>query len=771
MKKITKIISKLANPILYFLQVSTATLFWSGCIALIFALLSFPIWNAIFTERNLSVAVQLSAPGVEIVRAYWDDPKSHPDAYESIIVQPLESQQWQVEIEALGENNPNARGFEVAVLDIKTSQMQVDWSQANFTGNWEMRDSIGSPQGKAAIAHSNDPDYPSQPGQIQSLSVPIEGGDLEIEIFAHRGSGKAKITINNTVREIDFYRRSGRHEMLKFPAFTAGDRMIRDYTIQAVDTPWRKIRFIPEGIGEVNIKSVRLRNQTLVREEKNQFILPWKFWNRWTCSIMATFLSFCMMLILFISSVHIWQGQPRKWLGIWSYKIVLSLTLSGFWMLVYYPAIMSADSLNQWSQALSNHYDDWHPPIMTLGMRSTLWVTDSPALFAFIQGFCLYFSVYLFIDLLLQSQKIRSRLQLLCFTLVPLIPTLWNYSVTLWKDVWLCTSFLLMLFSLLKSKETKKTAWFILYLILFGLSISLRTSAIFYFPFFAFESFVYLKQKLRFQTIAVIAIALFSIFVPLGFPQGINYLANANETHQEGKAILYDIIGTYLHTNPPRPDSFQEFFTPLANDTKTTSYERLKQFYSPISGDDYVWHQDAIFNYQKVEDNRTKILQFLLFKSILQHPIAYLRHKSQVWDYLLGFRGPQYPYDYGILKGNDLGLEENFKLSKIQEWTVGFILPGLDSFFLPKDFIYLVALLSIFSHIIQRIRKIKQVVKVKYFTPSVFLAGSLIASFMFITPVVNFRYLFASCIILICLSLVEFFAIVQNLYLALFQKY
>jgi hypothetical protein len=743
------------------LKIPKKILFWCSGIGFILALLSLPIWYYFIFVQSFPVEVELAAPGVEIVKAHWQNPDTHPNDYTPIIVKPVESKNWNVKIEALGEKNSRSQGYETVILDISTPEGQADWSQAVFSGNWEMRDSPGSPQETAAIAHSNKPEFGLHPGEIQAVEVPLEGGELAIKLFGHGGSGKVRVTVNNQEKEIDLFHRAGLHETLTFPAITQGDRQFRTYTIEATTPPAYKLQFIADN-GEVNVKSVKVSGKSLSANQNDEYILPIQFWQPFTSSLISAIAVFLLITTILVGASHIARGTPQKGLGTWSYIIGISILASGFWTFVYYPAIMSPDSLDQWSQALNNTYNDWHPPLMTLGMRLTLYVTDSPALFAFIQGIILYISIYALLNLLLKYRQINPKFQLLCFCLLPFIPTIWNYTVTLWKDVWLCTSLVLMLCSLLKLKETRKFSWFILYCILFGISISLRKSAIFYFPFLVLESWIYLKNTLQLKIVPLILISLVAIASPLGFPQGINHLANARETHQEGKAILFDIIGTYLHTAPPRPKEFRELFNPLVNEGKTPSYDRLLEFYTPVSGDDYVWHKEAIFSYDKVEEKRKELLRFLITDNILKHPTAYLAHKSKIWDLLLGFSGPQYPYDYTIYQDNGLGLASNSKFPQIQKLFINFILPGFKSFFIPRDFVYLLIVLAIASQIISKKKAIdKHPSEVRYYTSSLCVAGSLIASFMFITPVVNFRYIFASCVILIAIALVEFTEIVQ----------
>ena len=49
---------------------------------------------------------------------------------------------------------------------------------------------------------------------------------------------------------------------------------------------------------------------------------------------------------------------------------VIALVL---WRL-FFPGLMSADSIAQYGQALTGHYNDWHPPLLAIVIhRSSAW--------------------------------------------------------------------------------------------------------------------------------------------------------------------------------------------------------------------------------------------------------------------------------------------------------------------------------------------------------------------------------------------------------------
>ena len=282
-----------ATKVLNFFQTSTKNLYWSSLIAFVLALFSFTIWHQVFTFHNLPVQILMAAPGAEYVKVYWDDPERYPTAYERININPVISQTWQIKIESTGEKNPQSSSAEVWILDISTPRNRVDWSKAVMSSDkLELRDDPNGSQGKVAIAYSGKPQF---------LSVPIEGGDLTIKLLRHSYSGKVKVTVNDQVREIDLFDPNSGTESLTFFSIVKGDQVFRDYEIKLVDTDWHQIKFVSDRNSQVNIERINLENSIISLSRNQEYILPFKFWNRSSWAILATIVSSFWMTILFVS--------------------------------------------------------------------------------------------------------------------------------------------------------------------------------------------------------------------------------------------------------------------------------------------------------------------------------------------------------------------------------------------------------------------------------------------------------------------------------------
>jgi hypothetical protein len=130
-------------------------------------------------------------------------------------------------------------------------------------------------------------------------------------------------------------------------------------------------------------------------------------------------------------------------LQLMSLGLAASVAVSAFWTAVFFPAIMSPDSISQWQQAASGHYTNWHPIGMTLVMRGihlllAWWPLQAQiALVAWVQGILFWFGIFTLLNL----AKLPVRHKIVMCALMTLYYPVWLYTVTLWKDVWLAVMF------------------------------------------------------------------------------------------------------------------------------------------------------------------------------------------------------------------------------------------------------------------------------------------------------------------------------------------
>ena len=107
-------------------------------------------------------------------------------------------------------------------------------------------------------------------------------------------------------------------------------------------------------------------------------------------------------------------------------------------VLVFYPGIFTPDSMNQFDQARSGEFEDWHPPIM-----AALWfvferVHDGPEPLFFTHLLLFWIGIWAVSDAL---ARVGARWSAL-LPLIGLAPFVFNYLGLLWKDVALAAAWL-----------------------------------------------------------------------------------------------------------------------------------------------------------------------------------------------------------------------------------------------------------------------------------------------------------------------------------------
>jgi len=104
------------------------------------------------------------------------------------------------------------------------------------------------------------------------------------------------------------------------------------------------------------------------------------------------------------------------------------------WWAAFYPGVMTADSLDQWRQALSGDYNDAHPFVSTLFMDTFRWIKDTPAWVSLSQVIATSSLVAGFVSYA-QRRGVSWKLCAAIIAIFMIWPVYGIYSVTIWKDI------------------------------------------------------------------------------------------------------------------------------------------------------------------------------------------------------------------------------------------------------------------------------------------------------------------------------------------------
>jgi len=108
-------------------------------------------------------------------------------------------------------------------------------------------------------------------------------------------------------------------------------------------------------------------------------------------------------------------------------------------LLTFYPGSMSVDSYNQFYQAVSGVYDDWHPPVMAWLWRHLLWIKEGPQPMLLLHLGLFWGGLYLIWRMLAEKKS-------WCRILVPMIgfmPPVIGMVGVIWKDIGLGSTILM----------------------------------------------------------------------------------------------------------------------------------------------------------------------------------------------------------------------------------------------------------------------------------------------------------------------------------------
>jgi hypothetical protein len=134
---------------------------------------------------------------------------------------------------------------------------------------------------------------------------------------------------------------------------------------------------------------------------------------------------------------------PLRWRR-WRAADILTVVIALLVWRIFFPALMSQDSLVQYRQALAGRYDDWHPPLMAIVLHLVLLAGGGLGLLMLAQCLAGVFGLRA-----LASEAIRAlwpgrhddgaiawrSLLVLALLLLPLSPLAF-YLMTFWKDAW-----------------------------------------------------------------------------------------------------------------------------------------------------------------------------------------------------------------------------------------------------------------------------------------------------------------------------------------------
>ncbi len=283
---------------------------------------------------------------------------------------------------------------------------------------------------------------------------------------------------------------------------------------------------------------------------------------------------------------------------------------------MFSPGFMSSDTVDQYTQARTCQYSDWHPVAMTALWSLFMKVHYGPQTMLFMQLGMFWLACYLFAGFL-------GRFFGLVFLLIAIVsPFVQNFPGYIIKDVQMSFSWLLASVIIIDNLVNKKTAGALQKIVTLGLILYgalIRVDALpGYIPLFVLWCLQFSFFKRR-----TLLCAMTGILLLFAVQYGIRMLVKPTKGYAERKLYMHDLAGIYKETGE---DVFPvELYTVMPG--FDTAYIAAR--YHAATYDHIWWNGDNKATQPPASPEFMPALKSAWIKAITKHPGVYLQNR---WD-------------------------------------------------------------------------------------------------------------------------------------------
>lgn len=397
------------------------------------------------------------------------------------------------------------------------------------------------------------------------------------------------------------------------------------------------------------------------------------------------------------SASYVWIGRPKPHFSSASFIVAAALTMSLFWLLVFFPGRMTVDSLASWKEAGVGAYSTYQAPFVAMLMRMTQAFCDGPALYAFLQGWAFWAGI-----LFVLRQVIKNDKGFLFASLLFLgNPALWIYTSTIVSNVFSAAFALVALGCFLRLVQTDRFRYGWLGSAALALALCFRHDPLFLavVPLLCMGFGVKGKKGSRsWAAMQAVGMTLL-VLVPGRMIERLPSVVDHNTPY--GFALINQYVGTVYHARGTmNPEAFEQERVSMDERFGRGTLERLLKYYQCDSANymtEWEGHHDIIRT-QRIRDEQDFIVHKVI-TAASTWPGAYLEHKSCNLAHVLQVPGIQYFYAVGyrieedrhFLKGS--GIEYDSYLPALRDRLLSDLLEMVYSpkwMWLFRHWIYLV---------------------------------------------------------------------------------
>lgn len=292
-----------------------------------------------------------------------------------------------IHITATGESNKLGLGSEVWISDIIVDGKKVNLSGIELNGGWEDRGRLVS--------------YENQPAMINHKFEVAE--ECEVIFLTHPYSGYVMVGPADEEEKLDLY--SAEEKTISYKYKTGNKLSILEYVIAYISFLFTCIIITRNIVLRLLRYSAQKKSKKMSKDKKIKSYLLYS--------------GSCILI----------------WLVYW---------------LSYYPALMSADSIEQWKQAKGmTVLLDGHPVVYTLLIRLLASIWDSPAAVALFQIIVMA-SIVGVTFVYFENRGIKKGVLIVIATLFAILPSNAMMIMCIWKDIPYNLTLIILTFLLMK---------------------------------------------------------------------------------------------------------------------------------------------------------------------------------------------------------------------------------------------------------------------------------------------------------------------------------
>jgi hypothetical protein len=319
-------------------------------------------------------------------------------------------------------------------------------------------------------------------------------------------------------------------------------------------------------------------------------------------------------------------------------------------VVLFHPGFMSPDSLNQLLQGRTGNYTNQHPPVMSwlLGRFDHLLAGHGPT------GMLAFHALLLWSGLaLLASQLFEGRNGLVWMAAVGFFPPVLALSAPIWKDVSMAAALTLAMGLLLAADRTgsRSYLWASLPPLFYAWAVR-QNAMVAVVPLALLWSAALARGHQPPHRVLVASVAALSLLGGFALTAGAiqGSLTGHRDFHNGQTIPLFDLQAMSLLTHQNLMPPYELAENPNLN------LETMQRLYLPYSCNPILYGPDAALSLTS-DPAKLKELYRTWLRAILDHPMAYLRHRLGFAGQLLavGREHVFYPFHEGV-DANDLGV-------------------------------------------------------------------------------------------------------------------